>query len=77
MRNSNDSLVSATATLRKPRPIGMAQYSCLNQQPRSIMFLSQATVLDVTQTLDNPFPPWPRLMVWKYICAYVDLSSKR
>jgi hypothetical protein len=61
MRNSNDSLVSATATLRKPRPIGLAQYSCLNQQPRSIMFLSQATVLDVTQTLDNPFPPWPRL----------------
>lgn len=44
MRNSNDSLVSATATLRKPRPIGLAQYSCLNQQPRSIMFLSQATV---------------------------------
>ena len=23
------------------------------------MLLSQATVLDVTQTLDNPFPPWP------------------
>ena len=62
MRNSNDSLVSATATLRKPRPIGMAQYSCLNHSLGVSCSLVKPQSSTGTQTLDNPFPPWPRLM---------------